>query len=105
MVVTAEVTLAEVHKYIPEFARRYGLDVDDLHEASSGLPQVPAGLPRASAGLPRASAGLPRALAELARVLAELARVFAHLPTSARQGSHKCRTPRGTFKIGEYARD
>jgi predicted nucleic acid-binding protein len=38
VVVTTEVTLGEVHKYIPEFARRYGLDIDELHEVADNLP-------------------------------------------------------------------
>jgi predicted nucleic acid-binding protein len=38
LVVTTEVTLREVHEYIPEFARRYELDVDVLHEIANNLP-------------------------------------------------------------------
>ena len=38
LVVTTRVTIAEVHKYLPQFADRYGLDVDDLHEATDNLP-------------------------------------------------------------------
>lgn len=38
IVVTTEITLGEVHKYLPEFAARYGLDVDELHEIADNLP-------------------------------------------------------------------
>lgn len=38
LVVTTEVTLAEVHEYVPEFAERYGFEVDLLHEAVELLP-------------------------------------------------------------------
>ena len=38
IVVTTEITLGEVHKYIPEFARRYNLDIDELHEVADNLP-------------------------------------------------------------------
>jgi predicted nucleic acid-binding protein len=40
VVVTTEVALAEVHEYVPEFAQRYGFDVDLLHEAVELLPVV-----------------------------------------------------------------
>jgi predicted nucleic acid-binding protein len=38
VVVTTEVTIAEVEEYIPEFAHRYGLDIDDLRRALVNLP-------------------------------------------------------------------
>lgn len=38
LVVTTEVVLAEVHEYLPEFAARYGFEVDALHEAAELLP-------------------------------------------------------------------
>lgn len=38
LVVTTEVVIAEVHKYVPEFAERYGFDVDFLHEEVEVLP-------------------------------------------------------------------
>ena len=37
-VVSTDVTLLEVHEYLPEFASRYNLDVDELHEAADNLP-------------------------------------------------------------------
>jgi hypothetical protein len=37
IVVTTEITLGEVHKYIPEFARRYGLDIEELHAVADNL--------------------------------------------------------------------
>ena len=33
VVVTTEATIAEVEEYIPEFAGRYGLEIEQLHEA------------------------------------------------------------------------
>jgi predicted nucleic acid-binding protein len=36
--VTTEMTIAEVHKYAPEFADRYGFEVEVLHEAIELLP-------------------------------------------------------------------
>ena len=38
IVITTKVTLREVHKYVPEFARRYGLDLEVLHEITDNLP-------------------------------------------------------------------
>jgi predicted nucleic acid-binding protein len=38
VVVTTESVIAEVHEYVPEFAERYGFDVDVLHEAVELLP-------------------------------------------------------------------
>ena len=38
VVVTTETVIAEVHEYVPEFAARYGFDVDVLHEAVEVLP-------------------------------------------------------------------
>lgn len=38
VVVTTEIAIAEVHEYLPEFAERYGFDVDLLHEAVDLLP-------------------------------------------------------------------
>lgn len=38
LVVTTEVVLSEVHEYLPEFAERYGFEVDTLHEAAELLP-------------------------------------------------------------------
>jgi predicted nucleic acid-binding protein len=38
LVVTTEIVLAEVHEYLPEFAERYGFEVDALHEAADLLP-------------------------------------------------------------------
>jgi predicted nucleic acid-binding protein len=38
VVVTTEDTIAEVEEYLPEFAARYGLDVDVLLEALEVLP-------------------------------------------------------------------
>ncbi|MGZ5441502.1 MAG: PIN domain-containing protein [Thermoanaerobaculia bacterium] len=38
VVVTTELVIAEVHEYVPEFAERYGLDVDFLHEEVDVLP-------------------------------------------------------------------
>ena len=37
-VVTTEVTIAEVEEYLPEFAERYGLDLNDLMAALTVLP-------------------------------------------------------------------
>lgn len=38
VIVTTEVTIAEIHEHLPEFAQRYGFDVDVLHEAVDLLP-------------------------------------------------------------------
>ena len=38
VVVTTELVITEVHEYVPEFAERYGFDVDVLHEAVELLP-------------------------------------------------------------------
>ena len=38
VVVTTELVIAEVHEYVPEFAERYGFEVDVLHEAVELLP-------------------------------------------------------------------
>jgi predicted nucleic acid-binding protein len=38
VVVTTELVIAEVHEYVPEFAARYGFDVDFLHDEVDVLP-------------------------------------------------------------------
>ena len=38
VVVTTEVTIAEVEEYVPEFAQRYRLEIDDLRRALVNLP-------------------------------------------------------------------
>ncbi len=38
VVVTTEVAIAEVHEYVPEFAARYRIGVELLHEAVELLP-------------------------------------------------------------------